>query len=168
MASILTECVRAHGAMGESVKATLDSECQLILVPTVTDHTVLLVDKYWLQAAILVMSFGETTVRQLLRETSSASFLGADSVIRKDLAHAVTVSTGMKRHGKSFNDSPKCAERHAVFREHLCKSGGAPSWVEPVACPVLSRSCFVWTLSSLWLLILIRECVEACGSLVPM
>ena len=28
------------------------------------------------------------------------------------------------------------------FREQLCKSGGAPSWVEPVACPVLSRSSF--------------------------
>ena len=28
------------------------------------------------------------------------------------------------------------------FRERLCKSGGAPSWVEHVACPVLSRSCF--------------------------
>ena len=43
---------------------------------------------------------------------------------------------------KVFNDNPKCAERQAVFREQLCKSGGAPSWVEPVACPVLSRSCF--------------------------
>ena len=32
--------------------ATLDSECQLILVLTETDHTVLLIDKYWPQAAI--------------------------------------------------------------------------------------------------------------------
>ena len=32
--------------------ATLDSECQLILVLTETDHTVLLIDEYWLQAAI--------------------------------------------------------------------------------------------------------------------
>ena len=48
----------------------------------------------------------------------------------------------MKRHGRSFNDNPKCAEREVVFCERLCKSDGAPSWVEPVACPVLLRSCF--------------------------
>ena len=138
------------------MKATLDSECQLILVLTETDHTVLLIDKYWLQAAILVTSFSETTVRQLQREKSdetlvSASFLGADSLMQKGLAHAksaVTVSTGMKRHGRSFNDNlhdnPKCAEREreAGACERPCKSGGAPSWVEPVASPVLSRSCF--------------------------
>ena len=46
----------------------------------------------------------------------------------------------MKRHGRSFNDNPKCAEREAGVHEQICKSGGAPSWVEPV--PVLSRSCF--------------------------
>ena len=45
----------------------------------------------------------------------------------------------MKRHGRSFNDNLKCAEREAQFRERLCKSGGAPSLV---ACPILSRSCF--------------------------
>ena len=39
-----------------AVKATLDSGCKLILVLTETDHTVLLIDKHWLQAAILVMS----------------------------------------------------------------------------------------------------------------
>ena len=45
-----------------AVKAALDSECQFL---TETDHLVLLIDKYWLQAAILVMSSSETTVRQL-------------------------------------------------------------------------------------------------------
>ena len=48
----------------------------------------------------------------------------------------------MKRHGRSFNDNPKCEEREAVFCERLCKSDEAPSLVEPVACPVLTRSCF--------------------------
>ena len=43
----------------------------------------------------------------------------------------------MKRHGRSFNDNPKYEEREAVFCEH-----GALSLVEPVACPVLTRSCF--------------------------
>ena len=47
------------------VKVTLDSECALILVPTVTEHTVPLIDKFWPQTAILVMSSSETTVRQL-------------------------------------------------------------------------------------------------------
>ena len=132
------------------VKVTLDSECALILVPTVTEHTVPLIDKFWPQAAILVMSSSETTVRQLQCERDeetlvTTSFSGAGSLILKGLAHAKsagTVSTEMKRHGRSFNDNPKCAERQAVFRERRCKSGGAPSWVEPVACPVLSRSCF--------------------------
>ena len=64
-----------------AVKATQDSECLLILVLTETEHTVLLIDKYWLQAAILVMSFSETTVRHLQRERSDetlvlASFRG--------------------------------------------------------------------------------------------
>ena len=71
----------------------------------------------------------------------------------------------MKQHGRSFNDNPKCEEREAGFYERLCKTDGAPSLVEPVACSVLTS---VWMLSSSWLLILIRECVEACGSLVPM
>ena len=48
----------------------------------------------------------------------------------------------MKRQGRSFNDNPKCAEREAVLCERLCTSGVAPFLVEPVACPVLSRSCF--------------------------
>ena len=70
-----------------ALKATLDSGCKLILVLTETDHTVLLIDKYWLQAAILVMSSSETTVRQLLCERSDetlvlAVFLCADSVIQ--------------------------------------------------------------------------------------
>ena len=66
-----------------AVKATLDSECQLILV--------------------------------------------------------LTVSTGMKRHGTTRNVQ---REREAVFCERLCASGGAPSLVELVACPLFSRSCF--------------------------
>ena len=70
-----------------AVKATLDSGCKLILVLTETDHTILLIDKYWLQA-ILVMSSSETTVRQLLCERSDetlmlAAFLCADSVTQE-------------------------------------------------------------------------------------
>ena len=70
-----------------AIKATLDSGCKLILVLTETDHTVLLIDKYWLQAAILVMSFSETTVRQLQCERSDetlvlAAVFCADSVIQ--------------------------------------------------------------------------------------
>ena len=70
-----------------AVKATLDSGCKLILVLTETEHTVLLIDKYWLQAAILLMSSSETTVRQLLCERSDetlvlAAFLRAESVIQ--------------------------------------------------------------------------------------
>ena len=76
-----------------AVKATLDSGCKLILVLTETEHTVLLIDTYWLQAAILVMSSSETTVRQLLCERSDetlvlAAFLCADSVIQGSIAHA--------------------------------------------------------------------------------
>ena len=70
----------------------------------------------------------------------------------------------MKRHGRSFNGNPKREEREAGFCERLCESDGAPSLVEPVACLVV----FVWMLSSSWLFILIRECVEACGSPMPM
>ena len=33
----------------------------------------------------------------------------------------------MKRHGRSFNDNPKCEEREAEFCERLCESDGAPS-----------------------------------------
>ena len=69
-----------------AVKATLDSGCKFILVLTETDHTVHLIDK-WLQAAILVISSSETTVRQLLCNRSDetlvlAAFLCADSVIQ--------------------------------------------------------------------------------------
>ena len=124
------------------MKATLDSECQSILVLTETDHTVLLIDKDCFKQRFWC--------RQLQCERSDetlvlASLLGADLVIRKGVAHAksaVSVSTGMKRHGRSFNDNPKSAESDAGFCERLCKSDGVPSLVEPVACPVLSRSCF--------------------------
>ena len=64
------------------------------------------------------------------------------SVIQKGIAHvksAGMVSTGMKRQCRSFNDNPKCAERQAVLRKRLCEYDGAPFWVEPVACRVLSR-----------------------------
>ena len=88
-----------------AVKSTLDSRCTLILVLTETDHTVLLIDKYWLQAAILVMSSSETTVRQLLCERSDetlvlAAFLCADLVIQGGIAHeksAVLVSTKLEK-----------------------------------------------------------------------
>ena len=77
----------SHAECFSAVKATLDSGCKLIVVLTETDHTVLLIDKYWLQAAILVMSSSETTVRQLQCERSDeilvlAAFLCADSVIQ--------------------------------------------------------------------------------------
>ena len=96
-----------------ALKATLDSECQLILVLTETAHKVLLIDKFWHQAAILQCErSGETLV--------TTSFFGEDLLIQKGLAHAkcaVTVGAGMKRHGRSFNE------------------------VELVACLVFSRSC---------------------------
>ena len=100
-----------------AVKATLDSECQLILVLTETNHTVLLIDKHCTPA--ILVSSSEKTVRQLQCERSDetlvlAFFFGADSVIRKGIAHtksAVTMSTGMKRHGRPFYDNPKCAKR---------------------------------------------------------
>ena len=56
--SLTHHMLNVESFCSSAVKATLDSECQLIL----TDHTVLLIDKYRLQAAILVMSFSETTV----------------------------------------------------------------------------------------------------------
>ena len=94
--------LNVESVCSSTVKATLDSECHWILVPSATDHTVLLIDKYWLQAAILVMSSSETTVRQLQCARSeetlvTTSFTGAGSLIQKGLAHAtsaVTVSTG--------------------------------------------------------------------------
>ena len=64
------------------------------------------------------------------------------SVIQKGIAHvksAGMVSIGIKRQCKSFNVSPKCAERQAVLRKRLCEYDRAPFWVEPVACRVLSR-----------------------------
>ena len=71
------------------------------------------------------MSSSETTVRQLQCERSDetlvlAAFLCADSVIQ----------------GASLTRSLR------GFYERLCKSDRAPSLVEPVACPVLTRSCF--------------------------
>ena len=126
-----------------AVKATLDLGYKLILLLTETTQFFSLT-KYWLQAAILVMSSSETTVRQLLCERSDETLVLA-AVIFGGIAHAtsaVLVSTGIKRHGRSFNDNPKFEEREAEFYERLCKSDGAPSLVEPVACPVLTRSCF--------------------------
>ena len=49
-----------------AVKATLDSECQLILVLTEADHTILLIDKYWLQATVAVREEGWNTRVSLL------------------------------------------------------------------------------------------------------
>ena len=125
--SLAHHMLNVESFCSSAVNATLDSKCQLILVLTETDRTVLLIDKLWLQAAILAMSFSETTVRQLQCERSDetlvfASFIGAGSLIQKGLAHgksAVTVSTGMKRRGTPFNDNPKCAERQAVFASNF-------------------------------------------------
>ena len=93
MINLTHHMLNVESSCSSAVKATLYSECHLILGLTETDHTVLLIDKHWLQAAILVMSSSETTVRQLQCERSDetlvlAFFLGADSVIRKGIAHA--------------------------------------------------------------------------------
>jgi pyruvate kinase len=76
-----------------AVKATLDSECPLILALTETGHTARLIAKYRPKAAILAISASETTVRQLqcvrgVTPLVTASFVGTDSVIQKGIAHA--------------------------------------------------------------------------------
>ena len=147
-----------------------------ILVLTETDHSVLLIVKYWLQAAILVMSFGETTVRQLLCERSHETLVLAAFVriqwFRVAIAHAksaVLVSTGMKQHGRSFNDNPKWEEREKrCFTSDFANQMEILGWWSLLLVLSLRDPVFVWMLSGSWLLILIRECVEACGSLVPM
>ena len=63
--------------------------------------------------------------------------------------------TGMKRRGRPFNHNLDCAERQAVFRERLREMVAGSLIVLSFRAPVL-----VWTLSSPWLLTLIRECVE--------
>ena len=65
--------LNVESVCSSAVKATLDSECQSVLVLTETDHKVLLIDKYWPQAAILVMSSSVTTVRQLQCERMKLS-----------------------------------------------------------------------------------------------
>ena len=123
--SLTHHMLNVESFCSSAVKAALDSECQFL---TETDHLVLLIDKYWLQAAILVMSSSETTVRQLQCERDeetlvTTSFICAGSLIRKGIAHAksaVTVSTGMKRHGRSFNDNSKMSrERSGRLRATL-------------------------------------------------
>ena len=66
-----------------TVKAILDLECALILVFTETEHTILLIDKYWLQAAFLVMSAGETTVRQLQCERDEETLVTTSFIAKK-------------------------------------------------------------------------------------
>uniref|UniRef100_A0A7S1B1A8 Pyruvate kinase n=1 Tax=Noctiluca scintillans TaxID=2966 RepID=A0A7S1B1A8_NOCSC len=76
-----------------AVKATLDSECPLIIALTETGYTARLIAKYRPQATILAISASETTVQQLLCVRGvvpvlTASFVGTDSVIKKALVHA--------------------------------------------------------------------------------
>ena len=93
-----------------------------------------------------MMSARETTVRQLQYEKGdetlvTTAFIGAGSLIQKSLAHSKSarkVSTGM------------------TFQLFL-----AIDFANMME--LLSGM-----LSSSWLLTLIRECVEACGSVVPM
>ena len=122
----------------------------MILVLTETEHTVLLIDKYWLQAAILVMSSSETTVRQLLCERSDetlvlAAFLCADSGAIAHANSAVLVSTGIKRHGRSLTTTRNVKREKRSFTSDFANL--------MVACPVLTRSVFVWMRMrrSLWI-----------------
>ena len=101
-----------------------------------------------------------------------ASFLCADSVIQGGHRSREVCGVGEhwnETHGRLFNDNPKCEGREAGFCERLCKSDGALFLGGSLLLVLSLRGpVFVWMLSSSWLLILIRECVEACGSLVPM
>ena len=74
-----------------AVKATLDSGCKLILVPTDTDPTVLLIGKLWLQAAILVMPSSETAVRQLQCERSDETLVRHYSTRPTSTPHENTI-----------------------------------------------------------------------------
>eukprot|EP00929_Paragymnodinium_shiwhaense_P010602 TRINITY_DN1153_c0_g2_i1.p1 TRINITY_DN1153_c0_g2~~TRINITY_DN1153_c0_g2_i1.p1 ORF type:complete len:516 (-),score=156.67 TRINITY_DN1153_c0_g2_i1:169-1716(-) len=86
MASVESICSAA-------VKASIDSNCKLIVALTETGHTAKLIAKYRPAATILAISASETSVRQLLCVRGvvpmlTASFVGTDSVIQKALVRA--------------------------------------------------------------------------------
>jgi len=85
-----------------AVKATVDSNCPLIIALTETGSTARMIAKYRPKATILAISASETTVRQLLCVRGvvpmlTASFVGTDSVIKKALDKAK--SDGMVKSG---------------------------------------------------------------------
>jgi len=76
-----------------AVKATIESNCPLIIALTETGHTARVIAKYRPRATILAISASETTVRQLqcvrgIVPMLTASFVGTDSVINKAVAKA--------------------------------------------------------------------------------
>merc|ERR1712039_847367 len=76
-----------------AVKATVDSNCPLIVALTETGHTARMIAKYRPKATILAISASESTVRQLMCVRGvvpmhTASFVGTDSVIQKALVRA--------------------------------------------------------------------------------
>merc|ERR1712205_293190 len=76
-----------------AVKASIDSNCKLIVALTESGHTARQIAKYRPGVAILAISASETTVRQLLAVRGvvpmlTASFVGTDSVITKALNKA--------------------------------------------------------------------------------
>merc|ERR1719188_1157210 len=87
-----------------AVKATVDSDCPLIIALTETGHTARVIAKYRPKATILAITASETTVRQLMCVRGvvpmlTASFVGTDSVIQKALVRAK--ADGMVKSGDS-------------------------------------------------------------------
>ena len=71
-----------------------------------------------------------------------AAFLCADSVIQGGDRSREVCGFGEHWKKKAWQIIQRQPEMEAEFCERLCKSDGAPSLVEPVACPVFTRSCF--------------------------
>jgi len=76
-----------------AVKATIDSNCPLIVVLTETGHTARAIAKYRPKAPILAICASETSIRQLnlvrgVIPLLTASFVGTDAVIVKALDKA--------------------------------------------------------------------------------
>merc|ERR1712129_342932 len=78
-----------------AVKATVDSDCALIIALTETGHTARMIAKYRPAVPVLAITASGTTVRQLgvvrgVVPMMTASFVGTDSVIAKALKQAVS------------------------------------------------------------------------------
>merc|ERR1711879_654601 len=76
-----------------AVKASIDSQCKLILALTESGSTARQIAKYRPEVPILAISASESSVRQLLAVRGvvpmlTASFVGTDSVIAKALNKA--------------------------------------------------------------------------------